>query len=624
MGSILRIRVRRALAVVAMTGAALLLVAPAASAHAQLESSNPAAGAVVPVAPRQVTLVFGESVEPSPNSLKVFDDHFRHVPTGPVTGSGASSDHLSVSLAPGLARGTYTVSWQVSSADTHPVSGSFRFSVGAPSTVTGAFPTAPRNDLAGLLLGGMRALGYVGLALGPGLLLVVLALWRKGLADRRTRRLLWVGLGLLVASSMGAQLLQGVWVSGQSLSAIWSSPGSLGSHSHRLDQLYAVRYFLVLAFVCALTVTVLARPEVAAAATSGADAVVPDEPRSETPPAEQPDRDAAQDQGPLQVSWPQPSRGLLLALAGVAGAALVATWALAGHSATGSVPPVTITANILHLMALSLWLGGLALIAVSLRPASRADDLAAVLPRFSRLAFACVVVIVLTGTLLTWREVGSVAALISTEYGRLLLIKLIGVVALIALGNLARRWVQRHLPQRSRRPVLPPGTFGIVPVAAMTFQPLEYGPPELSRLRRGVFAELGIAGLVLALSSALVVVLPARQDYVPPFHQTVTTSALRVDLDVAAPRVGDSVLHVTVHSADGRPVPVIAMRGSITLPSARLGPLALQPLSPGGASASGVTDLKVSLPARGTWTLRLTVQTSPVDATALSAQLPVS
>jgi len=37
-----------------------------------------------------------------------------------------------------------------------------------------------------------------------------------------------------------------------------------------------------------------------------------------------------------------------------------------------------------------------------------------------------------------------------------------------------------------------------------------------------------------------------------------------------------------------------------------------------------VTDLKVSLPARGTWTLRLTVQTSPVDATALSAQLPVS
>jgi copper transport protein len=496
------------------------------------------------------------------------------------------------------------VSWQVSSSDTHPVSGSFRFSVGAPSTVTRRVPTAPHNDLAGLLLGGMRGAGYVGLALGPGLLLVVLWLWPEGLSDRRTSRLLWVGLGVLVASSVGAELLQGVWAGGRPLSAIWSSPSSLSTHSRRLDQLMAVRYFLAFAFVCALTATVLSHPA------------------PPTPAARRP-RDAAPDQRPGQVRTRQSPR--LLLLTAVTSAALMATWALAGHATIGSAAPVAITVNLLHLMALSTWLGGLVMVAVSLRPASRADDLAAVLPRFSRLAFACVALIVLSGTYLAWREVGSVAALRSTEYGRLLLVKLVGVVALIALGNLARRWVQRHLTSTPRRPALLPSTaLGIVPVSEMTFEPLAYGQPELARLHRGVFAELGIAGLVLALSSALVVVLPARQDYVAPFHKTVTTAALRVDLDLATPRVGDAILRVTVRTPDGRPVPVTATSGSITLASPRLGPLALQPESQGGASSAGTANLKISLPARGIWTLQLTVQTSRIDATALSTDLPVS
>jgi copper transport protein len=603
-GLILPGRARRAIAVLLMTGAAILLSAQAASAHAQLERSDPVAGAVLPVAPRQVTLVFGEPVEPSANSIAVFDDHLHRVPTGPASSTGADGSRLSASLPPGLPRGTYTVTWQVSSSDTHPVSGSFQFSVGAPSTVTGRLSTTPRNDVAGLILGGMRWAGYVGLALGPGLLLVVLGLWPEGLSDRRTRRLLWVGLGVLVASTMGTQLFQGVWASGQPLSAIWSSPGSLNTHSRRLDQLMAVRYFLAFAFVFAITVTVLSRP-------------APSSPTARGP------RGAVRDKGPAQVTTGQRRPWVLLAAAATS-AALMATWALAGHSSTGSAPLVAISANLVHLMALSTWLGGLALIAVSLRPAHRADDLAAVLPGFSRLAFACVTLVVLSGTYLAWRQVGSLAALRSTEYGRLLSVKLIAVVALIALGDLARRWVQRHLPSPPRRPSLPPGTAGIVPVGQMTFKPVEYGQPELARLHRGVFAELGIAVLVLALSSALVVVLPARQDYVAPFHKTVTTAALRVDLDVPSPRVGDTILHVTVHTADGRPAPVTAMRGSITMPSAHLGPLTLQPVSKGGASTTGVTDLKVTLPARGVWTLRLTVQTSPVDATALSAALPVS
>jgi copper transport protein len=287
------------------------------------------------------------------------------------------------------------------------------------------------------------------------------------------------------------------------------------------------------------------------------------------------------------------------------------------------VAPLAVGLNLVHLLAVSTWLGGLALVAVSLRPASRVDDLAAVLPRFSQLAFACVTTLVLTGTYLAWREVGTLDALGSTEYGRVLLLKLAGVLALIALGNLARRWVQRHLVGAARRPRrLPVGT-GTVPMWEIALPRVEYGRPQLARLHRGVMAELGIAGAVLALTSALVVVVPARQDYVKPFHRTIVTGALRVDLDLASPRVGDGIIRVTVRTAAGRPLAVTGVRGSITLATARLGPLALQPVSRGGASAAGVTDLRVSLPAGGTWTLNLTVQTSPVDATAMSSLLVV-
>ncbi len=169
----------------------------------------------------------------------------------------------------------------------------------------------------------------------------------------------------------------------------------------------------------------------------------------------------------------------------------IAVVALTLHSAA----PLASAVNLAHLTAMSTWLGGLALVAFCLRPASRACTLAAVMPRFSRLAFACLTTVVLTGTYLSWREVGSFAALRSTEYGRLLLVKLIGVLILVALGNLGRRWVQRHLPPSTRQPVLlSAAAVGIVPATPMTFPPLEYGAPELASLHRGVLAELGVAG----------------------------------------------------------------------------------------------------------------------------------
>jgi len=104
----------------------------------------------------------------------------------------------------------------------------------------------------------------------------------------------------------------------------------------------------------------------------------------------------------------------------------------------------------------------------------------------------------------------------------------------------------------------------------------------------------------------------------------LNAAGLNVVLDIPTPRVGDAVLHIKVTTTDGRPQPITALSGSIFLVSPRTGPLPLRPRSGGGASSSGSEDVDVNLPARGEWTLRLSVQTSPIDAAAFSTPVPVS
>ena len=68
----LRVFIRRVMAGIVVGFAMLVIVGSPASAHAQLEGSDPGAGDVLAVAPSQVTLTFGEGVEFTANSILVF------------------------------------------------------------------------------------------------------------------------------------------------------------------------------------------------------------------------------------------------------------------------------------------------------------------------------------------------------------------------------------------------------------------------------------------------------------------------------------------------------------------------------------------------------------------------
>ena len=101
-----------------------------AFAHAAIESTLPAKGAVVAQSTNKVVMQFGEELlvleGKSPNSIIVSDSHGKKVSTGRVAISGTK---ISIALKAPLNPGKYTVKYRVVSADGHVVSGSYTFTV---------------------------------------------------------------------------------------------------------------------------------------------------------------------------------------------------------------------------------------------------------------------------------------------------------------------------------------------------------------------------------------------------------------------------------------------------------------------------------------------------------------
>jgi copper resistance protein C len=119
-------RNRTSLRLAAMTAAALLVATPAAFAHAFLQHATPAVGATVP-APAALRLTFTERVEPLFSKVTVQTSTGASVAIGTLH-AAEGGQQLVVAL-PKLPAGTYTVTWHVTSVDTHKTQGSFHFTV---------------------------------------------------------------------------------------------------------------------------------------------------------------------------------------------------------------------------------------------------------------------------------------------------------------------------------------------------------------------------------------------------------------------------------------------------------------------------------------------------------------
>lgn len=138
----------------AATAAALLalltigVAATPASAHDRLQSSSPAAGAVVADAPTEVRLDFSDAVLDLGGVVVVADADGRDWADGPLS---ISRGTVTQKLRPGAPAGAYQIRWRVVSADGHPISDVVDYSVGdralAPLTRAGAGSTGAPGSI---------------------------------------------------------------------------------------------------------------------------------------------------------------------------------------------------------------------------------------------------------------------------------------------------------------------------------------------------------------------------------------------------------------------------------------------------------------------------------------------
>ncbi|MDQ1672198.1 MAG: copper transport protein, partial [Frankiaceae bacterium] len=192
----------------------VVAVAAPASAHATLASTNPVDGSVLKTAPTTVSITFDESVGVGSGSLRVYDPAGARVDVAAPVQSKAGTE-MTAHLRPGLGDGTYTVAWHVVSADSHPVSGAFTFSIGHRSTHVSTASVQGSTGLpVQIVYAVTRGVGFLAFAVFCGGVAFLLVCWPDGAADLRARRLLKAAWSTAMGTAVLAFLLQGVYATG--------------------------------------------------------------------------------------------------------------------------------------------------------------------------------------------------------------------------------------------------------------------------------------------------------------------------------------------------------------------------------------------------------------------------
>ncbi len=470
----------------------LLLAFPAAaSAHAQLEDTVPTRGAQLESAPKEVQFRFSESVTAGNGSVRVFDGRGEEVQQGKPKVDGK---RLSIGVG-ALADGGYTATYRVISADSHPVSGGFSFSVGkggpGAQSVDRLLQGTDKGPVVATALGVARGVQYAAIALGAGTLLLLL-FGLGGVAGR-----LRVAAIAGIVSAVAAVLLE-------------AHQGDVG--------LFATRFGVAWGLGALAWVAVLFKQRYA---------VVP----------------------------------------------LLFLPAVGGHAAVES--PVMFAANVVHVAAISGWVGGVAVLATLARkPPDR------VMRSFSSYALGAVAVVLATGTIQSIIELSAWSQLTGTGYGRAILIKLGLFAVLIGFGA-------AHRLRGVRRVTL-----------------------------RG---ELAVMVVVLGVTGALATYAPGKVSATGPVSRSAVIGPARAEVTVDPAAPGSNELHVYLFDRKtgaqwdrSKELTATATHGALRLP------IELRKAGPGHYVAPTAT-----LPKPGSWTVTITARISDFDQYEAKLKVPV-
>jgi copper transport protein len=512
---------RRVLIVLLVAGAALVATASAASAHALVRSSDPANGAILSAPPKQVTVNFTEPPDPKLSYIHVLDQQGKTVESSaahPVPGDGLQ---WVVPLPKDLPDGVYTVSWRsLSRTDGHVTAGSFSFGIGeAPTFTAGQQSVTSSPSLSPVAVTG-RWLFYWGLALvlSAGIIGILAA----GVGPP-PRRVFLVGSWVLAAAGLAV-------MTQSEASQIGVSVGTL------LDSASGTKLILQGVGLVALGAAV------------------------------------------GMVMW-QRNRATLGVMAAVAAIAML-LHALDSHAASsGSLSWFDVGVQWIHLVAVGLWVGGLAWLVLATRKV-KGPERAAAIRRFSQIALVAVVVIAVSGVQRAISEVGTtrvVHGLIDTGFGVALLVK-VGLFVVLLVLAARNRYV--NVPQVTA------GTRGV------------------GSLRRTAGGELFLVAGVLAAAAVLSSLPPANQvNQQGPVATRVAqplvvtgndfATTVKVRLTVTPGTVGPNTFEARVTDYDtGQPVDARGMELRFSMP---------------GRPDLGTPTLDLKQAGSGLWTGRGTV-----------------
>jgi copper transport protein len=295
------------------------------------------------------------------------------------------------------------------------------------------------------------------------------------------------------------------------------------------------------------------------------------------------------------------------------------TFSAVGHPDTTNPRWLSVTLDTLHLLAMAAWVGGMVVLAAAVLPRREPAEFRAVLPVFSRVAFASVATLAVTGSYAAWHGIGTLHAIFTTTYGLLVVGKVALFLGLIALGNVSRLAIQRKL---AGVPVAYAMSDTVLDDQAETVDPPDEGlsDTDAERLRRSVLVEIVLAVCILVLTAVLVAEprgkeAIATKELRPAASSVDLGDARSATVKITPGRHGTVVVDISLSGTDATKAKTTA---TATLAAKQLGPIPI----PFAASGVGhYTASGVNLPAAGEWVISLVVKTSEFDAATAQVKI---
>lgn len=511
---------------------AVAAYAPAALAHASLVASDPVDGSVVASAPAMLSLSFNEPVEPT--AIKIFDGAGAVAAVGQIGRNGTS---LILTPPAALREGAHVLSWRVVSADGHPVGGSLTFWVGsrgdAPQLSSAESPALRAAVWA------VRLVIYLGLFVGVGGSFFVA--WIEPSAGQGPRA---VSIALCIVALVAVVLSPGL----QGLDRLAAAPSALVTPDVWVS---GARGSFGVAAVIAAAALLLGLFSLKAHGAAGKAAA-------------------------------------LTALIGC-GLALAAT----GHAANAEPRVLTIASVFLHGVALAFWIGALSPLAFAL--AAPRDAVIATLVAFSRWIPFAVVMLLASGILLAVVQLSRIDALWTTDYGRILIAKLVLVALLLALAL----WNRLRLTG---------------PVVRGEATPRR-------RLRRSIAAELVLVVSILGVVGLWRFTPPPRAQAggTDDFFTHLHTEKAMANVTVSPGHAGPVSITVQLETPDEQPLTAAGLTVTLSNPDMGIEPATTQ----ARRMADGQWRASMAAPVAGRWMIGLGILISDFDKVSVEAPILV-